>query len=69
MHQHLDIGAGDVNWDASFEILGTIGFLDRDDALFVSNVFAEDERHLASVVHKRTQISALVAAHQGSKPL
>ncbi|GGA75817.1 protein iolH [Pseudoclavibacter endophyticus] len=43
IHQHLRIGDGDVNWQELFRILGDIGYLGRDDALIVSNVFAEDE--------------------------
>ena len=44
VHQHLRIGDGDVDWAEFFVALSRIGFLDRDDALIVSNVFAEDER-------------------------
>ena len=44
VHQHLRIGDGDVDWAEFFGALSRIGFLDRDDALIVSNVFAEDER-------------------------
>lgn len=43
VHQHLKIGDGDVDWDALFLTLRRTGYLDRDDALIVSNVFAEDE--------------------------
>ncbi|WP_374976845.1 sugar phosphate isomerase/epimerase family protein [Microbacterium trichothecenolyticum] len=44
IHQHLRIGDGDVNWDELFDTLRMTGYLDREDALIVSNVFAEDER-------------------------
>lgn len=44
VHQHLQIGDGDVDWSALFGTLREIGYLDRPDALVVSNVFAEDER-------------------------
>lgn len=44
VHQHLKIGDGDVRWGELFHTLAEIGFLDRDDALIISNVFAEDER-------------------------
>jgi len=44
VHQHLAIGDGDVDWTALFATLGRTGFLDREDAIIVSNVFAEDER-------------------------
>jgi myo-inositol catabolism protein IolH len=43
VHQHLKIGDGDVNWDEFFGGLGEIGFLDRDDTVMVSSVFAENE--------------------------
>ncbi|WP_374975647.1 sugar phosphate isomerase/epimerase family protein [Microbacterium trichothecenolyticum] len=43
IHQHLRIGDGDVNWTELFDTLRAIGYLDRDDGLIVSNVFAEDE--------------------------
>lgn len=44
VHQHLRIGDGDVNWEELFGTLRATGYLDREDALIVSNVFAEDER-------------------------
>jgi myo-inositol catabolism protein IolH len=44
VHQHLAIGDGDVDWSGLFATLGRTGFLDREDAILVSNVFAEDER-------------------------
>jgi myo-inositol catabolism protein IolH len=43
VHQHLRMGDGDVDWTGFFAELAGIGFLDRDEALIVSNVFAEDE--------------------------
>jgi myo-inositol catabolism protein IolH len=43
VHQHLAIGDGDVDFDALFATLRASGFLDRPEALIVSNVFAEDE--------------------------
>ncbi|GAA1466602.1 sugar phosphate isomerase/epimerase family protein [Microbacterium thalassium] len=43
VHQHLRIGDGDVDWDELFGTLRSIGYLAREDALVVSNVFAEDE--------------------------
>jgi len=44
VHQHLQIGDGDVDWTELFTTLRDTGYLDRPDALIVSNVFAEDER-------------------------
>lgn len=46
VHQHLKIGDGDVNWDEFFGGLAEIGFIDRDDTVMVSSVFAEDENAL-----------------------
>ncbi|HLS93770.1 MAG TPA: sugar phosphate isomerase/epimerase family protein [Microbacterium sp.] len=43
VHQHLRIGDGDVDWGELFGTLRSTGYLDREDALIVSNVFAEDE--------------------------
>lgn len=43
VHQHLKIGDGDVNFTELFGLLKEGGYLDRADALLVSNVFAEDE--------------------------
>ncbi|MCK2199587.1 sugar phosphate isomerase/epimerase family protein [Corynebacterium callunae] len=43
VHQHLKIGDGDVNFTELFGLLKKTGYLDREDALLVSNVFAEDE--------------------------
>ena len=43
VHQHLAIGDGDVDFETLFGLLRTSGYLDREDALIVSNVFAEDE--------------------------
>ena len=44
VHQHLSIGDGDVDWEGLFGTLRSTGYLDREDALIVSNVFAENER-------------------------
>lgn len=44
VHQHLAIGDGDVDWAELFSALQGSGYFAREDALIVSNVFAEDER-------------------------
>jgi myo-inositol catabolism protein IolH len=56
VHQHLKMGDGDVDWTEFFRELAGVGFLDREDALIVSNVFAEDE-HWDEV--SRSQLSAI----------
>jgi myo-inositol catabolism protein IolH len=43
VHQHLKIGDGDVNWDEFFSGLNQLGFLDRENTVMVSSVFAENE--------------------------
>ena len=43
VHQHLRVGDGDVNWQDLFNTLRASGYLEDPNALFVSNVFAEDE--------------------------
>jgi myo-inositol catabolism protein IolH len=60
VHQHLNIGAGDVDWQELFTALRSSGFLDRDDALIVSNVFAEDEAREASAAHQLAQLRQLL---------
>jgi myo-inositol catabolism protein IolH len=44
VHQHLRIGDGDVDWPEFFGGLKEIGFLDRENSVVVSSVFAENER-------------------------
>jgi myo-inositol catabolism protein IolH len=43
VHQHLKIGDGDVDWNEFFGGLAANGFLDREETVMVSSVFAEDE--------------------------
>jgi|SRR5687768_9507368 len=69
VHQHLRIGDGDVDWAEFFGALSRIGFLDRDDALFVSNVFAEDESWDEVSRFQLEAISGGVAAAKASGPL
>jgi myo-inositol catabolism protein IolH len=40
IHQHLDIGQGEVNWDEFFSTLGRLGF----DGILTACVFAWEER-------------------------
>ncbi|MEZ0166111.1 sugar phosphate isomerase/epimerase family protein [Kineococcus sp. LSe6-4] len=62
VHQHLRLGAGDVDWDELFGTLRTTGFLDRPDALLVSNVFAEDETALETSRFQLERLRELTAA-------
>jgi myo-inositol catabolism protein IolH len=68
VHQHLPIGAGDVDWDAFFGGLASIGLLDRDDAVVVSSVFAEDERVDAVSRYQHEQITARIDAARAGRP-
>lgn len=60
VHQHLNIGDGDVDFAALFDVLRTSGFLDRDDALIVSNVFAEDDDWERSAAHQQEALATLI---------
>ncbi|MFM8858476.1 MAG: sugar phosphate isomerase/epimerase family protein [Actinomycetota bacterium] len=53
VHQHLRIGDGDVNWDGFFAGLKRIGFLDREDTVMCSSVFAENETNIATAIYQR----------------
>jgi myo-inositol catabolism protein IolH len=57
IHQHLDIGQGEVDWDTFFGTLGTMGFGDRDDAVMTVCVFAWEDRARESSVFMRERIA------------
>ena len=44
VHQHLDIGQGEVQWDLFFETLNKLGFGEREGNIMTSCVFAWEER-------------------------
>jgi len=52
VHQHLDIGQGDVDWDRFFGTLGRLGF----DGIMTVCVFAWEDRARESSVFMREQI-------------
>jgi myo-inositol catabolism protein IolH len=60
VHQHLKVGDGDVDWNELFAGLKKIGFLDRDDAVLCSSVFAENETNSATAVYQREAIEKLI---------
>ncbi|GGF31187.1 sugar phosphate isomerase/epimerase family protein [Subtercola lobariae] len=62
VHQHLRIGDGDVDFEALFGLLRASGYLDRPDALIVSNVFAEDETADEVSRFQLQRLRALVAS-------
>ncbi|MCW2835281.1 MAG: Xylose isomerase-like barrel [Nocardioides sp.] len=61
VHQHLKIGDGDIKWDEFFAGLKKIGFLDRDDTVLCSSVFAENEANSATAVYQREAIEKYVS--------
>jgi len=56
VHQHLDIGEGEINWDVFFKTLHEIGF----DGVLSSCVFAWEERAEASSRFMRGEIQGYV---------
>ncbi|GAB3468417.1 sugar phosphate isomerase/epimerase [Kineococcus endophyticus] len=61
IHQHLRVGDGDVDWKELFDTLRGTGFLDREDAVLVSNVFAEDETALETSRFQLERLTELTA--------
>ena len=52
VHQHLDMGQGDVPWDTFFGTLGELGF----DGIMTVCVFAWEERAADSSRHNLAEI-------------
>jgi myo-inositol catabolism protein IolH len=61
VHQHLDIGQGEVDWDLFFATLAELRF----DGVATVCVFAWEERASESAVHNLEQIRQYVAKHGG----
>lgn len=61
VHQHLKMGDGDVNWLEFFQGLKEIGFLDREDSVMCSSVFAENERNREIAVFQRETMEKYIA--------
>jgi myo-inositol catabolism protein IolH len=57
VHQHLDIGQGEVDWDEFFGTLGRLGF----DGIMTVCVFAWEERARDSAIFMREQIERRTA--------
>jgi len=57
VHQHLDIGQGEVDWDQFFSILGELRFGDSDDHIMTVCVFAGEERAKESSIFMREEIA------------
>ena len=62
VHQHLDIGQGEVDWDQFF---GTLADLDFDGIATVF-VFAWEERARESSIHNLQKVKEYVAKYGGS---
>ena len=62
VHQHLDIGQGEVAWDAFFATLNKLGFGDREDSVMTSCVFAWEDRARESTRHMRSAIDRYVSS-------
>lgn len=59
IHQHLDIGQGEVNWDDFFAGLAGIGF----DGIATVCVFAWEDRAHESCLANREELERYLAKH------
>jgi myo-inositol catabolism protein IolH len=59
VHQHLDLGQGEVDWDAFFGTLGDLQF----DGIATVCVFAWEERARESSRHNLRQVQQYLAKH------
>ena len=59
IHQHLDIGQGEVNWDDFFAGLAGIGF----DGIATVCVFAWEDRAHESCLANREKLERYLAKH------
>jgi myo-inositol catabolism protein IolH len=62
VHQHLDIGQGEVDWDMFFATLADVDF----DGIATVCVFAWEERARESSIHNLQKVKEYVAKHGGS---
>jgi sugar phosphate isomerase/epimerase len=61
VHQHLDIGQGEVNWDEFFGTLGRLKFGDDPDHIMTVGVFAWEERAHESSIFMREEITKRIS--------
>jgi myo-inositol catabolism protein IolH len=61
VHQHLDIGQGEVDWDLFFRTLADLDF----DGIATVCVFAWEERARESSIHNLEKIREYVAKYKG----
>lgn len=64
VHQHLDIGQGEVDWD---QLFGTLAAL-RFDGIATVCVFAWEERARESAIYNREQVQRYLAKFGGERP-
>jgi myo-inositol catabolism protein IolH len=62
VHQHLDIGQGEVKWDLFFETLGKLGFGAGEENIMTSCVFAWEDRARESSLFMRETIASYVSS-------
>lgn len=67
VHQHLQIGDGDLDWDDFFGGLAEIGFYERETTIMCNSVFAEDERAQDMARYQLKTMQDYVAKHSGVK--
>jgi myo-inositol catabolism protein IolH len=65
VHQHLDIGQGEVRWDEFFATLDRIGFGRREDTIMTSCVFAWEDRAEDSCRFMRSEIDRYTKGWSG----
>jgi myo-inositol catabolism protein IolH len=56
IHQHLDLGQGEVKWDDFFTTLGGLGFGSREETIMTVCVFAWEERARESCIANREAV-------------
>ncbi|TCO50354.1 myo-inositol catabolism protein IolH [Kribbella antiqua] len=61
VHQHLDIGQGEVDWDLLFATLAELGFADREETVMTACVFAWEDRARDSATYMRETVDKYVA--------
>jgi myo-inositol catabolism protein IolH len=61
VHQHLDIGQGEVDWDAFFRTLAEVRF----DGIATVCIFAWEERAKESSLYNLEQVKQYVAKYEG----
>ncbi len=59
VHQHLDVGQGEVRWDDFFATLGRVGF----DGIATVCVFAWEERARESLLGNRETVTGYLTKH------